>query len=82
MAASAVSNCDNELKTKAASSIIGRSVNKGDTATFMPSVRLCLSVWLMTSVSSGPGENPAERPNKVPAKMNSMIFGVDILLWM
>ncbi len=43
--------------------------DQGDSATLIPSVRLCFIVCVRTRVSRGPGEGPDVRPSKTPAEM-------------
>ena len=60
-------------------SIIGISVISGVTATFKPSLTLCLIVCVTTKVISGPGAKPADKPSTIPAangENNSMLLKI------
>jgi len=55
--------CD---RTNSTTKIIGRSVIRGDTATFIPSHFPCYRVSEMVTARRGPGDVPAARPRKAP----------------
>lgn len=52
---------------------MGKSVTSGASATLIPSFRLCLIDSAMTSVSKGPGEIPAVKPNIAPVSIKEVI---------
>jgi hypothetical protein len=62
------SNFDSREKRKNEIRIMGKSVIRGERATFMPSVLLCFKVCVRTRVRRGPGDTPEDSPNKEPRK--------------
>ena len=53
---------------------IGVSVSRGARATLTPSRMPCFRVWEMTSVSMGPGDNPALSPRTIPVINRDFVF--------
>jgi len=49
--------------------MIGRSVIRGESATFIPPPGPCFRDSLITRVSKGPGDIPAESPRVAPSMM-------------
>jgi len=54
----------------------------GEMATLIPALLLCFIVSEITSVSSGPGESPADNPNTPPnERYFSVVREMRIIIW-